>query len=182
MFMDATQRVRRTIHVVALVVVIVLIDQSTKLLAINHLKYRDAIIFWADLFRLQYAENTGAFLGLGGTLSEPVRFWILTLLNSIVLVSVSVFLMFKKDIPPLVSLSLTMIISGGFGNIIDRIFRDGRVIDFMNIGITFENWQLRTGIFNIADIAIMAGLFLLIAHEIFLAPKQVPEEAPDTEK
>ncbi len=182
MFMDATQRVRRTFHVVAFVVGIVLLDQTTKMLAIKHLKYREAIIYWADLFRLQYAENTGAFLGLGGTFSEPVRFWLLTLFNSIVLLSVSSFLMFKKDLPPFVSFSLTLILSGGFGNLIDRVFRDGRVVDFMSMGLTFENWQLRTGIFNIADIAIMAGLFLLIAHELFLAPKQSPDEAADAEK
>ena len=50
--------------------------------------------------------------------------------------------------------------SGGISNMIDRVL-SGAVIDFMNIGIG----NLRTGIFNVADMAIMAGLFLVvIAH------------------
>lgn len=44
-------------------------------------------------------------------------------------------------------------VDGGFGNLIDRIFNEGRVIDFVNIGIG----SLRTGLFNVADISITLG-------------------------
>ena len=44
-------------------------------------------------------------------------------------------------------------VGGGFGNLIDRIFNEGRVIDFVNIGIG----SLRTGLFNKADISITLG-------------------------
>lgn len=51
-----------------------------------------------------------------------------------------------------------MIIGGGMGNLIDRLFFNGLVIDFLNI----EIGPLRSGIFNVADIAIMVGGFALL--------------------
>ena len=61
--------------------------------------------------------------------------------------------------------AFSLVAAGGIGNLIDRIFRQGRVVDFMNMGITVNQFPLRTGIFNVADVAIMAGLFLIIAIE-----------------
>ena len=59
----------------------------------------------------------------------------------------------------LTALSSTLIISGGLGNLIDRMVNQGAVIDFMNIGLG----SIRTGVFNGADLAIMVGLLLLLA-------------------
>ncbi len=71
-----------------------------------------------------------------------------------------------------------------FGNpVIDRIFRNGEVVDFMNIGMPWGPFQIRSGIFNIADVAIMAGLFLMIGVELFLPAKSAaPGEAKVLEK
>ena len=51
-----------------------------------------------------------------------------------------------------------MMLSGGIGNLWDRIVHDGRVIDFMNVGLG----GLRTGIFNVADLCITVGVVLLL--------------------
>ena len=51
-----------------------------------------------------------------------------------------------------------LIVGGGFSNLIDRLFHNGAVVDFLNIGIG----KVRTGIFNLADVAIMAGIGLLL--------------------
>ena len=51
-----------------------------------------------------------------------------------------------------------VVLSGGLGNLVDRIINDGRVIDFMNIGIG----SLRTGIFNVADVCITVGVVVLV--------------------
>jgi signal peptidase II len=58
-----------------------------------------------------------------------------------------------------VTVAASLILGGGIGNVIDRVAR-GNVIDFLNFGIG----NVRTGIFNIADVAIMAGVFLLAIH------------------
>jgi signal peptidase II len=55
-------------------------------------------------------------------------------------------------------ISLTLIFSGGISNFYDRASNNGAVIDFLNVGIG----SLRTGIFNVADMAIMLGVFLLL--------------------
>lgn len=66
-------------------------------------------------------------------------------------------------------ISLSLLLGGGVGNLIDRVFNEGRVIDFMNIGIG----SLRTGVFNVADIAISCGAVWLCAIS-FKASKKKP--------
>jgi len=51
-----------------------------------------------------------------------------------------------------------LILAGGVGNLIDRVLNDGRVVDFMNVGIG----RVRTGVFNVADMALMAGVGLVL--------------------
>lgn len=177
------RRTKRVAFVAALVVVLVGLDHLTKWLAVVYLKEHPPIIYLGDLFRLQYATNTGAFLSLGAGLPEHIRPWLLTGLNGVILSVVAMFLIAKRQIPFLVTLALALILSGGVGNMIDRIFRDGVVVDFMNIGMPWGPLKIRSGIFNIADIAIMAGLFLMIGIELF-APSDKKKEAatPSDEK
>lgn len=170
-------RTRRVAAVAAVVLITVVLDHATKWAAIEFLKGREPLVFLGDLFRLQYATNTGAFLSLGAGLPESVRPYILTGLNGIILLGVALFLIIKREITTPVAAALALILAGGIGNMIDRVFRDGVVIDFMNLGIPWGPLQVRTGIFNIADIAIMAGLFLMIGIELFFRPKKEAQEA-----
>jgi signal peptidase II len=54
--------------------------------------------------------------------------------------------------------AIALVIGGGLGNLIDRIVHDGRVVDFMQVGFPW----LRTGVFNVADMAIMTGVGLML--------------------
>jgi signal peptidase II len=62
----------------------------------------------------------------------------------------------------------TLFIAGGASNWLDRL-AFGRAVDFINIGVG----PLRTGIFNLADVAIMAGAGLVILAEVWKAPRRV---------
>jgi signal peptidase II len=136
------------------------VDQATKLIALSWLRGREPIVSWGNLFRFEYAENTGAFLGMGADLPDWERYLLLTLFSSGILIGLTVFLFLKKDLTKLDIYGYGLILAGGVSNMIDRI-RAGVVIDFMNMGIG----DLRTGIFNVADISIMGGLVLvLVAH------------------
>jgi len=190
---------RRWMWIVLLLLTSIALDQATKVVAIRTLSQEitipngsqrvasKIIAFpdsWApnDLFRFQYAENEGAFLSLFSNLPDAIRSGILIGLNSVILLVVAGMLFFRRDMALSVALALSLILSGGIGNLIDRLFRDGRVVDFMNIGIGWNDFRLRSGIFNIADMAIMAGLFWLIGIEIYrilYAKKQQVD--PDTE-
>lgn len=135
-------------------------DQITKHLASEHLKERGTFSFLGDTVRLQYMENSGAFLGLGSSLSPTIRFWLFTVMNLVVLV---VVLWLGKDYWLLNLSTLTLgalFLAGGIGNTIDRIRYDGVVIDFLNLGIG----SLRTGVFNVADMAITFSVVLLFTH------------------
>lgn len=128
-------------------------DQVTKNMARHGLANSRPIIFLHDLFRLQYAENPGAFLSLGAGSPQNVKFWVFICFTGIFLAGMLIYLLASTDNSRDRMISLSLVVGGGVGNLIDRIFNEGRVIDFMNIGIG----PLRTGIFNVADIAISLG-------------------------
>ncbi len=173
------KRGNRIILIVAIVTIGLVLDHASKLWAIQSLKDTGGHSYLGDVFRLQYAENTGAFLSLGSALSASLRFWLLTGLNSIILGIVAVVLMTRKSLLPSMVWALSLILSGGVGNLIDRIFRDGRVVDFMNMGIPWGPIQVRTGIFNVADVAIMLGLFIILSAEVF---RKAPEDGGEAGK
>ena len=127
----------------------------TKTIARQSLTGTEPIKMFNDTFRLQYAENPGAFLSLGANVPENMRYWLFTILTGVFLVVLLTYLMQSRKINKPNTIALSAILGGGFGNLIDRIFNDGRVIDFLNLGIG----PFRTGIFNVADIAITLGVF-----------------------
>jgi signal peptidase II len=132
-------------------------DQGTKVLASEYLPKGQMASYLNDILRIGYTENIGAFLGLGSTLSEGNRFLVLVVLVGTFLFSLLVYLIqnSKQNLSSLIAFSL--IFSGGLSNFYDRVVNNGAVVDFLNIGIG----TLRTGIFNVADIAIMFGVFML---------------------
>jgi len=133
-------------------------DQTTKLLASEHLPKFQMTSYLNDILRVGYTENSGVFLGLGSNLSEQARFWLFVVLVGAFLLALLVYLVSnsKQHITSVMALSL--VFSGGISNFYDRVVNNGAVIDFLNIGIG----SIRTGIFNVADIAIMLGVFILL--------------------
>lgn len=151
---------------VFIIVGIVVVDQLTKLIAYNTLRGRPTQHYLGDLWRFQYTENTGAFLSLGASMPPVWRFWIFNVVTGIILIGVGIYLWRSKHTDTFQSLALALLLGGGIGNLIDRIWR-GSVIDFMNTGI---GW-LRTGIFNIADMVIVAGVAMLMLSSFKKDPK-----------
>lgn len=132
-------------------------DRVTKVVAMRSLPGDAVRSYWGDTVRIQYAENKGGFLSLGANLSERARFLLLTVSNGVFLAVIVGILLWRWEMPVSRFASLGLLLAGGIGNLIDRILYDGRVIDFLNLGIG----PVRTGIFNVADVAITAGVILL---------------------
>ena len=133
-------------------------DRLTKHAAATTLADSPARSFLADTIRLEYAENTGAFLGLGADWPRPVRMTIFAAANAALLtVLVIAARRGRWATPALVGVAL--IAAGGASNLVDRISY-GTVIDFINVGIG----PVRTGIFNVADVAIMLGAGILVSE------------------
>lgn len=134
-------------------------DRVTKELAKDQLKNQPAKSFMHDTIRLEYAENTGAALSLGDTLSPKVSFWLLSILPLIFLTGVCFYTIKNvQHMSPMKVFSLALLFAGGIGNIVDRVLFDRHVTDFMIVGF----WQLRTGIFNVADVCVTAGAIGLL--------------------
>ena len=133
-------------------------DQTSKFAAKNLIEPDAIIRLLGDTIRLQLVNNEGAFLSMGSSLPTEWRFWIFTVSVAIALFILFIYYFFSKSLPLLSSLALSLIISGGLSNLIDRIIYDGVVVDFLNIGIG----NFRTGILNMADMAITVGITLML--------------------
>ena len=143
----------------ALVVATIGCDRVTKHFAAETLAGEPRQSFLADTVRLEYVENTGAFLSLGADLPPAVRTALFTVGNGLILVA-TVVMAVRLHWTGLQLFGLALVFAGGASNLADRIVR-GSVIDFMNIGLG----PLRTGIFNVADVAILGGVaFLVLSH------------------
>ena len=134
-------------------------DRVTKDIAKEHLKDKAAYSYFHDSFRLQYVENTGAAMSMADDLPKIASFWILGIIPLLFLIGFFVYTIQCTGKMPLLKLfAFSLIFAGGIGNIIDRLFFDRHVTDFMNLGIN----NIRTGIFNFADVWITAGIIYLL--------------------
>lgn len=128
-------------------------DRATKYMATQSLKGAPPQSLLADTLRFEYALNPGGFLSLGGNLPEEWRQSLFIFCNVCTMVAVGAFLIFRRSLDGRLSIALSCILAGGIGNLIDRVSNNGLVTDFINVGIG----PLRTGIFNVADMAVLFG-------------------------
>ena len=150
----------KLIFLIVIFTVCMALDQYTKYLAEEYLKGREGYSYFYDTFRLEFATNKGAFLSLFSGLSDQWRFILLTVFTGLILAFV-LGLMLLKESPFYDYIGFCLLFSGGMGNLVDRIAQ-GEVVDMFNMGIG----SLRTGIFNIADVAIMVGIFIIFILQL----------------
>lgn len=158
--MTTTTRVRLLALTVALCLVA---DRLAKLTARAWLEPAQPLNGWLGLWRFEYTENAGSFLSLGAGLPATARFWLWILGVGALLLALLTFALTAPALPRSELLALALIIGGGLGNWIDRWLHEGRVVDFVSVGIG----SLRTGIFNVADLAIMTGIGWLLVYEVY---------------
>jgi signal peptidase II len=147
---------KRLALVIVTLVTCVGCDQRTKELARNHLDGSEATSFLSDTVRLDYTENRGGFLGLGASLPGPWRAAVLKIGCSVAIAAVLAYTLFAGLTDYFQLLGLSLICAGGIGNVIDRWIY-GYARDFLNVGLG----PIRTGIFNVADVALMTGCLLV---------------------
>lgn len=133
-------------------------DQVSKSAARAFLSSGVAESFFGDALRLQLVENPGSFLSLGASLPEHARFALFTGAVGVLLLCLILASLFASRLGLWRFTALALVAGGGISNLIDRLLYGGRVTDFLNVGIG----PLRTGIFNVADMAILGGALLLI--------------------
>jgi signal peptidase II len=124
---------------------------------------------------IEKVENTGAFLSMGDSASGPIRIIFLNVIPLLLILASLVYILVKVNLNRTTLLAIILMIGGGFGNIYDRIAH-GSVTDFIyiNLGGIFH-----TGIFNVADMCITAGISIILLQSWF--KKKTEVETPSIE-
>ncbi len=133
-------------------------DHASKQAAVALMAESGSLELAGGLVRFQLASNPGAFLSVGAELPEALRS--IFLLGCVPLLIAGVclyFARFARESRAMLA-ALAVLAGGGLGNWLDRLLHDGTVTDFVSIGIG----GVRTGIFNLADLAVAAGVFWLL--------------------
>ena len=162
----------RLIVVLVAVVVTVGLDQWTKYLATVYLQGEPDQFYFGDVLRLTHVHNTGAFLSIGAGLNDFWRPVLLNLFPALLLILLLYYIFREKFLNRWQVVALALIVGGGLSNIVDRLLY-GHVVDMLHL----KAFGLQTGIFNVADMAIMAGMFIMLPFALRPAPgKEEPRE------
>ena len=150
-------RIRHYMMAVVSVCILVFLDQFTKQIVVQQLKGQSAYVLIRNVFQLEYLENRGAAFGLFQ--NQRIFFYISVLVISLVVIWFYGKVPMEKKYLPL-RICAVLILSGAFGNCIDRI-RLNYVVDFFYFKL------INFPIFNVADIYVTVAAFLLIVLVLF---------------
>ena len=157
-----------------IIALLTLADQLIKLAVVNNIDTGEIIrvIHFGDfdVFNLTHITNKGAAWSM-----MEGKTWFLVGFPMVVILGGMVYMYFKRKESKLLMVSLALIISGGIGNLIDRI-RLGEVVDY----IKFE--PINFPVFNFADICVVVGVIVLALYFLFFdkSSKKKPDEAAET--
>lgn len=138
-------------------------DHASKRVAESLLAGSPGVSLVGGAVRLELTFNQGAFLSLGAGLPESLRSLVLLGLVPLFIAWLCLFFARTARGSNVQLVALGLLAGGGLANWLERLLNDGFVTDFVSLGVG----RLRTGIFNLADVAVLAGaaaLLLLQRH------------------
>jgi signal peptidase II len=156
------KKIIRTIVILMILASNIACDQVSKNIIRQKIEYNEQINLIGKYMTLTKVENTGAFLSLGYSLPQPFKVLLLTILPLLVLGLAIILLLTKNNVSFPIIFGICCIVGGGIGNIFDRLLY-GSVTDFLHMDFVL----FKTGIFNMADVSVMIGTFILLAEFYF---------------
>ncbi len=157
----------------------ILLDQITKIIVRKTMYIGERINIIGSFFTLQHSTNRGAFLGMGDNLPDILRIILLNVIPLILIVLLSIYIFRHKKIRIFELVCFSTIIGGGLSNLVDRIFSNGYVTDFLHFYITR---YIQTGVLNVADMSVTFGaLVLLILYGVYSKKEKKEKEEPSAE-
>jgi len=139
---------------ILIIAFVIYLDQLSKWLAVVFLRGGDSVPVIKDVFQLTYVENKGAAFGM---FSE--QRWLFMTASAVAIICLFVYIAVKKPKSIIIRTSLSMIIGGGIGNMIDR-FLLGYVVDFFDFSL------INFAVFNVADSFVCVGTGILMLYII----------------
>ncbi len=144
----------------------VLLDQATKIIAASLLDVGECVVAIPYLFNFHHIKNTGAAWGMFSD-----NRWVFLIISFAAIIAMPIFLYKYRKAPFLFGFSLSLIIGGAVGNMIDRLFApNGGVTDFIEFAF------IEFPIFNVADIFVCIGAGLIFVYLAFLDKTIFPPE------
>jgi signal peptidase II len=150
---------------------IIAVDQLTKWLALSLLPYGRPVTAVGEVARFVLVTNRAIAFSIGRSLGEPGRILIALVFPIAVMGVVTYYLLFGKELTSTQRWLLAAILGGGLGNLVDRIFRSGAVVDFVQLKVYglfgLDYWP----VFNAADATVVVGGLLLLIMYIITGSK-----------
>lgn len=140
----------------------VILDQVTKQIIRHTMHIGESYNVIGQVVKITYVENPGIAFGI--RVGNGTVFTILSIMASL---GVLVYLITHWDEPMGIKGSLSLILGGACGNLIDRILYR-QVVDFIDVGIRDLRWP----VFNVADSAVVIGMFVLF-YSVFVSSKKM---------
>jgi signal peptidase II len=182
--MDIDKKLKSKLLPIALTIIVVVLDQITKMLVVRFIPMNTiGTQFFGDFLRIIHVRNPGVAFSVGAGLSYNIRRVLFSIVPVIVLVLVLVIYFRNNDFTKLQRWAICGIVGGGFGNIIDRIFRPAGVVDFIDVKFYglfgFDRWPT----FNVADSAVVVcGILLIISFLITVVKDAKTKSEKSNEK
>jgi signal peptidase II len=139
-----------------------LLDQASKIYLLKILDLANHPIRLGPFFDFVLTRNTGISYGLFQTQGELGQ-WVLLGFKALAVAVLLIWLARAQD--RLTALALGLIIGGAVGNAIDRLAY-GWVADFVFFHVSGANWHFNWYVFNLADVAIVAGVMALLYESL----------------
>lgn len=153
-------------------IVLIVIDQITKKLAVAHLIYQEEIPFIKGILNFKLEYNDGFAFGMGS--GYQIIWAFVSLIGCAVLLYFMKYIDFKNNW--LFTIAIVLMFSGTFGNMIDRMFSAKGVIDFFNPAF------IEFAVFNVADSYLTIGTILLIVYILFIYKEPEIKKKEEVEK
>lgn len=154
------------------VIVIIVVDQISKIYVFNHFYLGESVPVIDGLFNLTYVQNRGAAFGFGGAFDNWIRYILFLALPVVACLWLTYALVKSIKGPVIMSWAYALILGGAIGNLIDR-FRLGFVVDFFDFYIGKHHFAT----FNVADSAITLAAILIILDYLLNKKKEGMQEA-----
>jgi len=155
-----------------LTVGVIAVDQLVKWIVTRTLPYGRPVEVIGDFLRLVYVQNPNIGFSIGRSLGGGGRFVLVRLLPLIVSGILLVYYLVGKDITRFQRWVLAAVLGGGLGNYVDRIFRQGEVVDFIDVKFYGILGMQRWPTFNLADSTLVVGGILLLGSFLFTREKK----------
>lgn len=148
-----------------IIILLVVLSQLIKQAIVNNIDSAKIVI--DGFLKISFIKNTGGAFGLGNN-----HMWIFIVLNLVIIIAIIFFILRKREINKYEFSGSILVLAGGIGNLIDRIFR-GYVVDYIDI-----NDLINYPVFNLEDMLIIVGIIIIGLNIIKLEGKEKKRNSP----